>query len=230
MTPDTSLWNFIINAGLIVKLVLIILLLASLVSWTIIFQRIFLFKQLRQEGKKFEKLFWSGIDLNQLFKELVNKNNNLTGLANIFYAGFNEFKRLYQSSKDHVSNRVMEGTQRAMRIAHAREIDALEQHLAFLATVGSTSPYIGLFGTVWGIMTSFRALSDVQQATIAMVAPGISEALIATAIGLFAAIPAVIAYNRFSNKIERINNQYEMFQEEFTNILQREINYNESEN
>ncbi len=217
---EPSLWSFIINAGFIVKLVMIILFCASIASWTIIIQRSWLFKTCRQLAERFERKFWSGIELNQLFNN-VKDNANRKGMANIFYAGFSEYSRLREQS--HPSpGAVMDGTQRAMRIAQAKEIKSLEQHLSILATIGSTSPYVGLFGTVWGIMTAFRALGAVQQATISMVAPGIAEALIATAIGLFAAIPAVVAYNRFANDLERMQQQYDTFQEELTNILHRE--------
>ena len=222
MTAEPSLWSFIINADIVVKIVMMILLFASIASWTIIIQRSKLLKQTQYHLKQFEKRFWSGIDLSSLFEQLTNHKESLSGLATIFHAGFNEFTRLHQQPNIH-PEATLEGAQRAMRIAQAREIETLERNLAFLATVGSTSPYVGLFGTVWGIMTSFRALGAVQQASIAMVAPGISEALIATAIGLFAAIPAVIAYNRFSNELERIVQNYDTFQEEFSNVLHRQV-------
>lgn len=225
MATDTSIWSFIINAGWVVKIVMLILLSASIASWTVIIQRSLLFRQSRKNAHQFEERFWSGIDLSQLFQQLMNKGAQLTGLSAIFHAGFNEYNRLSKQSSTH-PDAVMEGTARAMRVAQSREIDRLEKHLSFLATVGSTSPYVGLFGTVWGIMTSFQALGSVTQATIAMVAPGISEALIATAIGLFAAIPAVIAYNRFSNDLERLNNNYDTFQDELSSILHRQA-YNE---
>ena len=220
MGTEPSLWSFVLNAGLVVKIVMIILFTASIASWAIIFQRTRLMKQTRREARRFEQLFWSGIDLTHLHDQLVEKKDQLSGMANIFYSGFTEYGRLRQQPGI-TPDAVMEGTQRAMRVAQTRETEELEKNLAFLATVGSTSPYIGLFGTVWGIMTSFRALGTVQQATIAMVAPGISEALIATAIGLFAAIPAVIAYNRFSNELSRLSQNYEIFQEELSTILHR---------
>lgn len=224
---DQSIWFYFADAGIVVKLVMIMLLAASMVSWTLIFQRSSFFKRIRQAGSAFEELFWSGIDLNKLYHEVNESQEEPGGLANIFQAGFREFIRLRNQA--HVTPAiVMEGTQRAMRVAYSREVDKLEQHLSFLATVGSTSPYVGLFGTVWGIMTSFHALGTAQQATIAMVAPGISEALIATAMGLFAAIPAVIAYNRFSNTAERLLNQYDTFQEEFSAILYRQAHANNS--
>lgn len=218
-TQTTNLWGFIANAGPVVRVVMMLLALASLASWTFIFQRTLFLRQARQDYKNFENQFWSGADLNKLYADL-NRNKELGGLSHIFVAGFKEFSRL---SQQHIDGKtLLEGCQRAMRVAQAREQDKLEQHLGFLATVGSTSPYVGLFGTVWGIMTSFQALGAVQQATISMVAPGISEALIATAMGLFAAIPAVIAYNRFSTEMDRLSNHYQTFQEEFSSILQRQ--------
>jgi biopolymer transport protein TolQ len=220
MSAAPSLWSFVLDADFIVKLVMLILLCASIASWAIIIQRTALLKRTRRDAKDFEHLFWSGIDLTHLFNQMAEKKERLSGMATIFYAGFNEYTRLRQQTNTN-PEALMEGTQRAMRIAQSRETESLEQNLAFLATVGSTSPYVGLFGTVWGIMTSFRALGAVQQASIAMVAPGISEALIATAIGLFAAIPAVIAYNRLSNQLENIGQDYEIFSEEFSNILHR---------
>ncbi|WP_423062919.1 protein TolQ [Candidiatus Paracoxiella cheracis] len=222
MTSAPSLWSFIINAGFVVKVVIMILLLASVASWTIIIQRVFLLKRTRRAAKKFEQRFWSGIELTALFEEISAHPEKLSGLNTIFHAGFAEYTRLKEKPGTK-PEAIIEATQRAMRVAQSRETENLERNLAFLATVGSTSPYVGLFGTVWGIMTSFRALGTVQQATIAMVAPGISEALIATAIGLFAAIPAVVAYNRFSNELDRISQNYETFQEEFSNILNREV-------
>lgn len=221
MTGEPSLWSFIINAGFVVKVVIMILLLASIASWAIIIQRALLLKRTRRAAKRFEQRFWSGIELTTLFEQVAAHPEKLAGLDTIFHAGFTEYMRLKQQPGT-TPQALMEATQRAMRVAQARETENLERNLAFLATVGSTSPYVGLFGTVWGIMTSFRALGTVQQATIAMVAPGISEALIATAIGLFAAIPAVIAYNRFANDLERITQNYETFQEEFSTILHRE--------
>jgi biopolymer transport protein TolQ len=220
MTSDTSIWSFIVNAGPVVKAVMLLLFSASVVSWGIIFQRSMLLKKARVSLNEFENQFWSGADLYQLYHGLENKKQELSGLESIFYSGFNEFLRLRQRNLHFET--IMEGVQRAMRVAHARERDKLENQLAFLATVGSTSPYLGLFGTVWGIMTSFQALGHVSQATISMVAPGISEALIATAMGLFAAIPAVIAYNRYANLVDRLSNHYHTFLEEFLNILNRQ--------
>lgn len=221
MTPETSLISFVFNASLVVKIVMLLLLLASMISWTIIFQRWFFFKKAHRAIKDFETRFWSGDDLGEFYKELHERHDDLKGLEHIFYAGFREFSRLNQQAAIK-ADAIMEGIQRAMRVALARELDKLEQHLSFLATVGSTSPYVGLFGTVWGIMNSFRSLGAVQQATISMVAPGISEALIATAMGLFAAIPAVIAYNRYANEVERLASHYDTFKEEFSSILHRQ--------
>jgi biopolymer transport protein TolQ len=221
MIHEPSLWSFVANAGPIVKIVMLLLLAASIWSWTIIFQRFFFLKDAQLAVKKFEKQFWSGNDLNKFFLALNSSQSDLHGLEHIFHAGFSEYSRL-KKQPTAKSDAILEGAQRAMRIALAREIALLEQHLSLLATVGSTSPYVGLFGTVWGIMTSFRALGSVQQATMAMVAPGISEALIATAMGLFAAIPAVIAYNRYASEVEKPSNIYDTFREEFSSILHRQ--------
>jgi biopolymer transport protein TolQ len=222
MTSDANLWSFIANAGPVVKIVMLLLMSVSIISWGVILQRAMFLQKSRVALQEFENLFWAGSDLNQLYEGLSRRREQLSGLENIFHAGFNEFIRLRQRSGIHFEA-IMEGVQRAMRVAQARERDKLENHLAFLATVGSISPYVGLFGTVWGIMTSFQALAgNVSQATISMVAPGISEALIATAMGLFAAIPAVIAYNRYSSLVDRLSNQYHTFLEEFTSILHRQ--------
>lgn len=221
MTHEPSLWSFVANAGPVVKMVMFMLLAASVWSWTIIFQRFFFLKDANFAIRKFEKKFWSGTDLHQFYIDLDSRQDELNGLEHIFHAGFSEYVKL---KKQGVANTeaILDGSQRVMRIALAKEIASLEQHLSFLATIGSTSPYVGLFGTVWGIMTSFRALSAVQQATMAMVAPGISEALIATAMGLFAAIPAVIAYNRYASQVEKLANLYDTFREEFFSILHRQ--------
>jgi biopolymer transport protein TolQ len=186
-----------------------------------IFRKLSTFKLAARESGRFESRFWSGGNLNQMFRELSQKEDDLSGMDSVFVAGFKEYARL-EKQRGIQPMEVLEGVQRAMRVALAREVEALETHLSFLATVGSTSPYIGLFGTVWGIMNAFHGLSTVQQATIASVAPGIAEALIATAMGLFAAIPAVIAYNRFSNDVERLVTRYEIFADEFASILQRQ--------
>lgn len=218
---DPSLWSSVASAGPVVKCVMLLLVSASIVSWSFIFQRIIFFKQARKAVEEFEAQFWSGTDLNKLYDGLAKRNTELDGLANLFHAGFREFSRLNQ--RQGVStDAVMEGASRAMRVARAREMDKLEQHLSFLATVSSMSPYVGLFGTVWGIMTTLQALGTVTQATISVVAPGISETLIATAMGLFAAIPAGIAFNRFNSDVEHLSNTYDTFQEEFTTILHRQ--------
>jgi biopolymer transport protein TolQ len=200
---------------------MLLLLLASVASWALILQRVQVFRQAQQSRLAFEERFWSGMDLGQLYREVAAEPTPFSGMESIFRAGFREFSRLRQQSHD--ADAVMDGAQRAMRVAFAREQERLEASLPFLATVGSTSPYIGLFGTVWGIMNSFRGLAQVQQATLATVAPGISEALIATAMGLFAAIPAVIAYNRFAARSDALLKNYETFAEEFSSILHRRV-------
>ncbi|WP_420795007.1 protein TolQ [Methylophaga frappieri] len=215
-----SLLGLISEASLLVKLVMLVLLLISLYSWTLIFKKRAELAEARRDADAFEDKFWSGNELNKLYEDITARPHSARGMEGIFETGFKEFIRLKKTVPD--SNFVLEGTQRVMRISLAREIDQLEVSLPFLATAGSTSPYIGLFGTVWGIMNSFRALGEVQQATLAMVAPGIAEALIATAMGLFAAIPAVIAYNRYSHEVERLINRYDTFVEEFSSILQRQ--------
>ncbi len=220
MPGKLSVIDLILHASFVVQCVMAILLLASIVSWAMIIQRNKALSEAIEETRKFEDRFWSGIDLSKLYNE-VSARANVSGMESLFKAGFKEFARLHKTSA-RSPNAVMEGTQRAMRVGLSREVERLETHLAFLATVGSISPYIGLFGTVWGIMNSFIALGAVQQATLAMVAPGIAEALIATAIGLFAAIPAVIAYNRFSHRVEILENSYANFVEEFSNILHRQ--------
>ena len=215
-----SIVSLITNASLLVQLVMLLLLVVSIMAWTIIFTKSRTMKVARQELTSFEDRFWSGGDLTRLYEQSGN-HAEVRGLERIFKAGFKEFVKLrQQGGPDKMA--VVEGAQRIMRVNLNREADNLETSLQFLATVGSTSPYIGLFGTVWGIMNSFRALGNVQQATLAMVAPGIAEALIATAMGLFAAIPAVIAYNRFRTDVERLVNHYDSFVDEFTSILQRQ--------
>lgn len=221
MNLDTSFLAYFLNAGLVVKLVLLLLIAGSIASWTCIIQRLFYLKDVRQATTQFEHAFWSGGDLTKLYND-VSRDNGSAGLPAVFHAGFKEFLRLHK--QENISaEAIMESVRRAMRGAQMREQDKLEVQLPLLATVGSTSPYIGLFGTVWGIMLSFRALASVQQATIAMVAPGISEALVATAMGLFAAIPAVVAYNRYSTDINRLLNRFDAFQEDFANIIFRQV-------
>ena len=222
MNDPLSIIDLILNASPLVQAVMAVLILASMVSWVIIFQRGFLLAAIRRDATQFENDFWSGErGLGQLYVALEERGEAPVGIENIFSSGFKEFTRSKQEGSD--PDRVMENVQRAMRVALSREEERLETHLPFLATVGSTSPYIGLFGTVWGIMNSFRGLATVNQVSLAVVAPGISEALIATAIGLFAAIPAVIAYNRFSAQVEVIVNRFEAFTEEFSSILNRNI-------
>lgn len=225
MESEVSVWYLVSNAGVLVQLVMLLLALASVVSWALIFQRLQVFRKAKQSQLAFEERFWSGMDLGQLYREVNAEPTPFSGMESVFRAGFKEFSRLRQQSRD--ADAVMEGTQRAMRVAFSREQERLETHLPFLATVGSTSPYVGLFGTVWGIMNSFRGLAQVQQATLATVAPGISEALIATAMGLFAAIPAVIAYNRFSAMADALLKNYETFAEEFSSILHRRVHSSE---
>jgi biopolymer transport protein TolQ len=221
MGAELSLLDLVLNASLVVQLVLLVLVLASVLSWAAIFDRSRVLKRARQAADGFEQKFWSGGDLSALYRELGQDEKNLTGLAAIFRNGFKEYVRLRKTSPDDTMAVIM-GAERSMRVALSREMDRLESNLPFLATVGSTSPYVGLFGTVWGIMHAFHALGNVQQATLALVAPGISEALVATAIGLFAAIPAVVAFNRYSSQVERLNNRYEEFMEEFSTLLQRQ--------
>ena len=221
MDNELQVWELIMQASWLVKLVMLLLLVASVASWVIIFRKRQVIGAAVKEAENFEEKFWSGADLTAMHESIATTHRNTRGLEKVFESGFSEFLRMRQQGRMG-PNAMVEGAQRSMRIALTRETEELEQHLNFLATVGSTSPYVGLFGTVWGIMTSFHQLANVNQATIAMVAPGISEALIATAMGLFAAIPAVIAYNRFSNQVERLEVRYDNFKEEFSSILQRQ--------
>jgi biopolymer transport protein TolQ len=222
MNGELNIFVLVLHASLPVKLVLLILLAFSFLSWVIIVRKYTLLKQAMESADAFEDRFWSGADLAALFREVGGRGDQAGGLENVFEAGFREFARQRQR-KGGDSRVVLEGTERAMRVVGTREVEKLEQNLEFLANVGSISPYVGLFGTVWGIMVAFQGLANVKEATIAMVAPGISEALVATAMGLFAAIPAVWAYNRYANKVERIATRYDTFQEEFSSILQRQI-------
>lgn len=209
------------NASLVVQLVMGLLLVASFMSWWHIFIKMFAIRRASRMAEAFEKEFWSGTDLQALYKRAAQDWKQAGELERIFEAGFREFSKLKgQPGMD--MGAVMDGARRAMRATYQREMDRLESNLAFLATVGSVSPYVGLFGTVWGIMNAFRGLANVVQATLANVAPGIAEALIATAMGLFAAIPAVVAYNRYTHDIDRLANRFESFMEEFSNILQRQ--------
>ena len=218
-----SIISLISDASLTVQLVMLLLLLASLFSWSIIFSKFFSLRKERRITAKFEKEFWSGGSMVKLYNKWGADTKNASGMSDIFVSGYREYERL--SERGYANNNdLLDGVQRAMRVELAREIDHLESQIPFLATVGSTSPYVGLFGTVWGIMNSFRALGlSTQQATVASVAPGIAEALIATAMGLFAAIPAVIAYNRYSHQVERLIGQYEIFMEEFVSIVNRQL-------
>jgi biopolymer transport protein TolQ len=217
-----SIWTLVSDASMLVKIVMLILFCASVVSWIMIFQRAIYQSKAKKAFDYFEKQFWSGVDLNQLYRQGNGRNEAVGGIENIFRAGFKEFTRLRQQAGAD-SEAIMEGSQRAMRVALAREEEKLDENLPFLASVASVSPYIGLFGTVWGIMNSFRGLAHVQQTTLATVAPGISEALVATAMGLFAAIPAVLAYNKFSARSEALSNSYQTFAEEFSTILHRQV-------
>ena len=222
---NLSILALMTNASLLVQAVMAILFIASVISWIMIIQRGLFLGSAERSFRDFEDTFWSGVDLNKLYQELTDRtlrSGHVDGIENVFRAGFREFNRLAQMDKAD-PDAVMEGTDRAMRVALSREDEKLSANLPFLASVASVSPYIGLFGTVWGIMNSFRGLAMVQQATLATVAPGISEALIATAMGLFAAIPAVIAYNRYAAKVEAINANYETFSEEFSSILHRQV-------
>lgn len=218
---DTSILGLVAGASVLVQLVMLVLLAASVFSWYYIFVKIFTFKRATRLADEFEREFWSGADLNELFQRAVSARHSAGSLERIFEAGFREFVKLRQQPGMDVAV-VMDGVRRAMRATYQREMERLESYLTFLASVGSVSPYIGLFGTVWGIMNSFRSLANVAQATLGAVAPGIAEALIATAMGLFAAIPAVVAYNRFAGDLNRLATRFDSFMEEFSNILQRQ--------
>jgi len=226
VTHDMSVLSLITGASVLVQLVMVGLLMCSIFSWYYIFLKVFTFKRAQKQSDKFEKDFWSGGDLNELFQRAVNSRDGSGTMERLFEAGFREFTKLRkqpgQSGSQNVAV-VMDGTRRAMRATYQREMEGLESHLSFLASVGSVSPYVGLFGTVWGIMNSFRGLAQVAQATLGTVAPGIAEALIATAMGLFAAIPAVVAYNRFAGDLNQLATRFDSFMEEFSNILQRQV-------
>ena len=220
MSTDLSFVTLILQASLIVQAVMLLLLLASIGSWGVILRKRRLLRQAVGAADEFESSFWSGGDLSAMYRGLSRSGNAPLGMAGIFEAGFREFGRLKQQAGIN-AEQIVEGARRAMRVSQMREVDRLEHNLAFLATVGSTSPYVGLFGTVWGIMNSFQRIGVAQTATIADVAPGIAEALVATAMGLFAAIPAVIAFNRYADQVGRLEVRYDTFQEEFSAILQR---------
>ena len=222
VTQDLSIIELVVNASLVVKLVMGLLAAVSFMSWYYIFRKWFALREAKVRTDKFERDFWSGGDLNGLFQSAVNDRHHAGALERIFEAGYREFTKL-RGQKTLDPGTVIDGVRRAMRATYQREIDDLESHLAFLASVGSVSPYVGLFGTVWGIMHSFRGLASRSSATLAAVAPGIAEALVATAIGLFAAIPAVLAYNRYAHDVDRVAVRFESFMEEFSNILQRQL-------
>ncbi len=222
MEANTDILKMVIEASFIVQVVMFILLITSLLSWTVIFVKWAVIKQAKISASQFEHRFWSGVELGDLYKKIASKRSSATGMETIFESGFKEYARL-KSKTDIDPMAVLDGAQRGMRVAASKVIEKLENNLSFLATVGSTSPYIGLFGTVWGIMNSFIGLGGQEQVTIAQVAPGIAEALIATAMGLFAAIPAVVSYNRYSNDVERLIGKYSTFMEEFSSILQRQV-------
>ena len=220
MSADLSIVGLLLGASKPVQIVMILLILASVVSWTIIFVKRRLIHRTKNSSDEFEAAFWSGGDLNTLYSSATRTKGGTIGMASIFEAGFREFNRALQSDGT-TADKVVEECRRAMRVAQMREVDRLEQSLATLATIGSTSPYVGLFGTVWGIMVAFMEIGQQQTATLAVVAPHIAEALIATAMGLFAAIPAVIAYNRYADKVVRLEYRYDGFSEEFASILKR---------
>ena len=219
VTQDLSILSLIWNASAVVQLVMALLLGVSFTSWYWIFRKLFAIQRARTQTEKFERDFWSGGDLKELFQRAVNSREGSGTMERLFESGFREFTKLRSQPGQNIAA-VMDGTRRAMRATYQREMEMLESHLSFLASVGSVSPYVGLFGTVWGIMNSFRDLAKVAQATLGTVAPGIAEALIATAMGLFAAIPAVVAYNRFAGDLNRLATRFDSFTEEFSNILQ----------
>jgi len=220
VTQDLSIISLVLHASLLAQAVMALLLVMSLFSWTYIFRKQLALRSARTQTERFERDFWAGGDLQALYNSAVNNRHNTGALERIFESGMGEFLKARERGNE--AGALLDAARRAMRAAYQREMDVLESHLPFLASVGSVSPYIGLFGTVWGIMNAFRGLSNVQQATLASVAPGIAEALVATAIGLFAAIPAVIAYNRYATEIDRLAIRFESFMEEFLNILQRQ--------
>lgn len=216
-----GIWELILEASLLVQGVMALLVFASIASWVVIFRKRQMLGRAEKRARNFEEKFWSGADLNSLYDKVAGNRAGREGIESIFESGFREFTRLREEK--HLNPETLtNGAQRAMRVTLTREMERLENHLSFLATVGSVSPYVGLFGTVWGIMNSFRGLAGAQQATIAMVAPGIAEALIATAMGLFAAIPAVVAFNKYSSQVERLELRYDNFKEEFAAILHRQ--------
>lgn len=221
MQTDLSFVHLVAQASIVVQLVMLVLLVASVLSWALIYAKWRQFRAVSGHCDDFESRFWSGGPVSELYRELQSSEASPTGTERLFAAGFGEYARLHKQG--HEPAHVLEGAQRSMRVALSRESDRLDGQLSYLATVGSVSPYVGLFGTVWGIMNAFQSLSNVSQATLALVAPGIAEALIATAMGLFAAIPAVIAYNRFTNVLGRIENRFDNFLEEFLGLLHRQL-------
>jgi biopolymer transport protein TolQ len=222
MNQDLSIMHLILNASIVVQAVMLILMIVSIVSWAAIFRKLISLKQVKSQNEIFEKEFWSGASLNDLFNSATQHASESGPMERIFASGMREFQKLRERRVSDVGT-LMDGARRAMRASFQREMDMVESNLSFLASVGSVSPYVGLFGTVWGIMHAFTGLASLQQVTLATVAPGIAEALVATAIGLFAAIPAVVAYNRFARELDRIAIQQETFIEEFSNILQRNV-------
>ena len=222
MNPNMSILHLVLNASFVVQAVMVLLLLVSLASWAAIFRKLFDLKRVKALNEEFEESFYSGATLNELFASAVKNAKKVGPMERIFASGMREFQKLRERRITDPGS-LLDGTRRAMRAGYQREMDAVESQLSFLATVGSVSPYVGLFGTVWGIMHAFTGLASLQQVTLATVAPGIAEALVATAIGLFAAIPAVVAYNRFARDVDRVANKLETFIEEFSNILQRNV-------
>ena len=222
MNQDLDILQLVLHASLVVQIVMLLLMIVSIASWSAIFRKLFAIARVKTQNESFEKEFWSGASLNELLTSAAAKSQNSGPMERIFASGMREFQKLRERRVTDVSM-MMDGARRAMRASFQREMDVVESNLSFLASVGSVSPYVGLFGTVWGIMHAFTGLASLQQVTLATVAPGIAEALVATAIGLFAAIPAVIAYNRFAREIDRISIQQETFIEEFSNILQRNV-------
>jgi biopolymer transport protein TolQ len=222
VTTDLDIWILIVGASPVVKAVMLLLVIVSFMSWMYIFSKWFAIRRARSQTERFEREFWGGNDLNLLYQGAVNNRHSIGSQERIFESGFREFVKLRNQRPTGDASDMVDGARRAMRATYQREMDHLERHLAFLASTGSVSPYVGLFGTVWGIMHAFRGLANVQQATLAQVAPGIAEALVATALGLFAAIPAVVAYNRYSYLIDRLSIRFESFMEEFSNILHRQ--------
>ncbi|NDP40386.1 MAG: protein TolQ [Rhodoferax sp.] len=222
MTQDLSILRLVLNASVVVQLVMLLLVVVSMASWAAIFRKLFALKRVKLLNDTFEREFWSGTSLNDLFAAAAQNARDSGPLERIFASGMREYQKLRER---HIldASTLMDGARRAMRASYQRELDVVEANLSFLASVGSVSPYLGLFGTVWGIMHAFTGLASMQTVTLATVAPGIAEALVATAIGLFAAIPAVVAYNRFAHDIDRIAIRLETFIEEFSNILQRNV-------